>query len=95
MRFPPGKIAVRLGPEHWSAYRRLYAAYGSVLSGLPVLRDRDFHGGSVKMTQAQLDALNDAFERLATSAEHPRNGSAFAGQERGRTSLFKRLQHLS
>ena len=50
VRFPPGRVEIRLGPEQRSPYRRLYAAYGTVLDGLPVLRDRDFDGRAVSVT---------------------------------------------
>ena len=93
VRFPPGRVEVRLKPAHRSAYRALYGAYRTILDGLPVLRDRDFDGRPVRMTQGQLDALNEAFRALAESAR--RGDGAFAAQEAGRTRLFKRLQFLS
>lgn len=95
VRIPPGRVAIRLNDAHRSAYRRLYARYGTMLDGLPVLReDRDFDGRAVKVTPAQLQALNDAFARVDAGG---RNGptSPFAGQEAAKTKLFKRLQFLS
>ena len=93
VRIPPGRVAIRLNERHRSAYRRLYAAYGTILDGLPVLRDRDFDGRSVKVSKAQLEALNEAFAKLNAEAATP--GSVFEAQEAGRTRLFKRLQYLS
>ena len=92
-RVPPGRVVVQLNDEHRRAYRMLYARYRTILDGLPVLRDRDFDGRRVKMTAAQLDALNAAFAGIA--AAERRSDGAFDAQERGRTSLFKRLQYLS
>jgi hypothetical protein len=93
LRFPPGRVEVRLNDAHRRAYRALYAAYRTVIDGLPTLRDRDFDGRAVRMTAKQLDALNAAFEGLAD--EDGRGSSVFAAQEAGRTRLFKRLQYLS
>lgn len=92
VRFPPGRVAVRLTPEHRSAYRRLYAHYATVTDGLPPLRDRDFDGRRVLVTPDQLEALNRGFAELQ-SAEPP--SSVFAAQEAQKTRLFKRLQFLS
>ena len=94
-RFPPPPgIEVRLAPDHQRLYRTLYARYATNLEGLPVLRDRDFDGRAVRMSQAQLDALNRAFaaesEPGLSSGESP-----FDRQAEGRSSLFKRLQYLS
>jgi hypothetical protein len=94
VRFPPGRIAVRLGPQYLLPYQRLYKHYQTQVTALPILRTQDFDGRVVKLTPAQLDALNAAF---ATYGE-PTNGSGgdvFAAQERGRTRLFKRTQFLS
>jgi hypothetical protein len=94
LRFPPGRVEVRLTPDHRRLYRRLYARYGTILGGLPVLReDRDFHGRPVRMTRAQLDSLNDAFEAL--EAAPVASPDVFGRQEEQRTALFKRLQFLS
>lgn len=92
-RFPPGRVVIRLDERHRSAYRRLYRAYRTVLDGLPVLRDRDFDGRAMKVTPAQLEALNAAFASLRNPDGPPQ--SVFEAQEAGRTRLFKRLQHLS
>jgi hypothetical protein len=94
VRFPPGRVEVRLNAGHRSAYRRLYALYRTIIDGLPVLReDRDFDGRPVRMSAAQLEALNAAFASLAASSSD--GGGAFDAQESGRTRLFKRLQYLS
>ena len=93
VRFPPGRVAIRLDERHRSAYRRLYAAYRTILDGLPVLCERDFDGRAVKVTPAQLEALNAAFAGLSAGEAKP--GSVFEAQESARTKLFKRLQHLS
>jgi hypothetical protein len=74
-------------------YRDLYARYGTVLAGLPVLRESDFDERPVKVTPKELDALNKAFASLDSPAGA--GDSAFGAQEAGRTRLFKRLQHLS
>jgi hypothetical protein len=92
LRFPPGRVEVRLNADHRRAYRELYAGYRTVLDGLPVLRDRDFDGRPVRMSASQLAALNEALLQLAESR---RPGGVFAGQEADRTRLFKRLQYLS
>jgi hypothetical protein len=93
VRFPPGRVEVRLNDTHHSAYRALYAAYRTVIDGLPTLRDRDFDGRPVRITAKQLDALNAAFAHLAKRDDD--TSSVFAAQEAGRTRLFKRLQYLS
>ena len=93
VRFPPGRVEIRLDERHKSAYRRLYARYQSILAGLPVLRARDFDGRGVKVTPAELGALNRAFASLQPDEAAAEN--AFAGQEASRTKLFKRLQFLS
>lgn len=94
VRFPLGRIAIRLGERHRNAYRRLYARYGTVVHGLPVLRDADFDGRPVNVSPRQLKALNEAFARLSAERERE-TGSVFEGQEANRTGLFKRLQYLS
>lgn len=94
VRFPPGRVAVRLDERHRLPYRRLYQRYRSVTDGLPVLKDNAFDGRLVKLTQSQLDALNRAFASL--SEPRPlRAGTVFEAQEEDRTRLFKRLQYLS
>lgn len=94
VRFPPGKIAVRLTQEHWRAYRELYASYQSILAGLPVLRERDFDGRRVLMSPQQLESLNGALASL-DGPPGGKPGSAFGSQEASRSGLFKRLQYLS
>jgi hypothetical protein len=94
VRWPPGRVQIRLGQEHRHAYRALYARYQSILAGLPVLRDRDFDGRPVTVTPAQLDALNRALASLTDAPKGPL-GSAYAFQEAARNRLFKRLQYLS
>ena len=93
VRFPPGRVAVRLDERYRLPYRRLYRRYQTQLGDLPVLRDRDFEGGLVKMTPPQLDALNRALASIGSMNGH--SGSPFDLQERGRTQLFKRNQFLS
>jgi hypothetical protein len=93
LRFPPGHVEVRLTDVRRLQYRRLYAGYGSYISGLPVLRDRDFDGRPVRMTVAQLEALNRGLAELEAGPETPE--TVFSAQEQGRTRLFKRLQYLS
>ena len=93
VRFPPGRLEIRLDERHKSAYRRLYAGYQSILAGLPVLRERDFDGRAVRVTPAELAALNAAFAGLAADGSAPEN--PFSKQEASRTQLFKRLQFLS
>lgn len=94
VRFPPGRVAIRLDERHRRAYRALYDRYGTLLLDMPVLRERDFDARAVKITPRQLDALNKAFASLQEAGE-PAPGDAFEAQERAKTRLFKRLQHLS
>ncbi|MBI5285727.1 MAG: hypothetical protein HY874_11595 [Chloroflexi bacterium] len=93
-RFPPGRVVIRLGEEHRRAYRTLYGHYRTVIDGLPVLRERDFDGRAVRVTAAQLAALNRAFAALPEPGE-ARGTSAFSAQEQAKNRLFKRLQYLS
>ncbi len=93
VRFPPGRVEIRLDDKHRIAYQRLYGHYQSYLAGLPVLRSRDFDGRNVKVTPGELDALNRAF--LAVDAPTGGGPTAFDAQEHGRTRLFKRTQYLS
>ena len=93
VRFPPGRVEVRLNEGHRRLYRALYARYRTIIDGLPVLRERDFDGRAVKITSAQLEAMNAAFGDLAGS--EPSRTGTFGAQEEGRTRLFKRLQYLS
>ena len=93
VRFPPGRLAIRLDEGYKSAYRRLYGQYQSILAGLPVLKERDFDGRAVLVTPAHLDALNAAFSNPNGAAKS--GGSAFGTQESARERLFKRLQYLS
>jgi hypothetical protein len=93
VRFPPGRVEIRLNQEHRRAYRTLYAHYQSILAKLPVLRDRDFDGRAVKVTSAQLEALNAAFDNM--QAPRPQGDTAFEAQESAKSRLFKRLQYLS
>jgi hypothetical protein len=86
---------VKLPPELWQPYRRLYRGYQSYLGGLPMLAERDFDGKrSVKLTPKQLEALNEALARLAGPTS-PTPQSAFEAQEEAKSKLFKRLQYLS
>ena len=95
LRIPPGRLAIKLNAEHRRMYRAVYAHYGTVLHGLPVLReDRDFEGRTVKVTAAELDALNGAFASLTTPIGRPAT-RVFEAQEQSRRRLFKRLQYLS
>jgi hypothetical protein len=94
VRFPPGKVAIKLGPERLSDYRRLYAQSGTDLAGLPKLRARDFDGRMVRVTPGELVALNDALARLHAPPAR-QTGSVFEAQEQRKTRLFKRLQYLS
>ncbi len=93
VRFPPGRIQIRLDEGHRRLYRTLYGRYRTIIDGLPVLRERDFDGRAVKVTPAQLDAMNAAFRALTD--RKPSGTGAFGAQEAGRTGLFKRLQYLS
>lgn len=92
VRFPPGRLEIRLSQAHRRVYRGLYGHYQSILASLPVLRERDFDGRPVRVTPAQLEALNGA---LVGSAELANPGTAFESQEAARSRLFKRLQYLS
>ena len=92
VRFPPGRLEIRLDERHRLAYRRLYQHYRSFLSDMPVLRERDFDGRPIKVTPKQLEALNAAFASLD---DHERGNSVFGGQEAATTKLFKRTQFLS
>jgi hypothetical protein len=94
VRFPPGKVAITLDQDRLMDYRRLYARSATDLAGLPKLRDRDFDGRTVKISPSELDALNRAFARLHAPASR-QTGTVFEAQERNKTRLFKRLQHLS
>jgi hypothetical protein len=93
VHIPPGHVEVRLGPGHQRAYRALYARYRTIIDGVPTLRDRDFDGRAVKITSAQLEALNRAFASISGPSGEP--SGAFDAQERQKTHLFKRLQFLS
>ena len=93
VRFPPGRVAVRLDAAYRLPYRRLYRRYQTQISDLPVIADRDFDGRTVKMTPAQLEALNQALAGIGALNGHPE--SPFDAQEHGRTQLFKRTQFLS
>ncbi len=68
VRFPPGRVGVRLDERHRAAYRRLYGQYATVLSDLPVLRDGDFDGRLLKLKPGQLKALNRAFAQQIPEA---------------------------
>jgi hypothetical protein len=92
VRFPPGRVEIRLTQQHRRAYRALYGHYQSILVSLPVLRERDFDGRPVRVTPVQLEALNEAF---FGSADAGKPGTAFESQEAARSRLFKRLQYLS
>ena len=94
VRWPPGRLRIRLGEQHRNAYRALYAHYQSILAGLPVLRDRDFDGRAVTVKPAQLDALNRALAGLGEPPKEPIE-TAYASQEAAKRRLFKRLQYLS
>src|SRR5438552_13216567 len=92
VRFPPGRLEIRLDERHRLAYRRLYQHYRSFLSEMPVLRERDFDGRPIRVTPAQLEALNAAFASLSV---HEPGSGAFGAQEAATTSLFKKTQFLS
>jgi hypothetical protein len=94
VRMPPGHVAVKLSEEYLNAYKGLYAHYGTVLEGLPVLRERDFDGRTVKLKAKELAALNAAFARLEATKPTGVEG-VFEAQERSKNRLFKRLQYLS
>ena len=57
VRFPPGRLEIRLDERHRLAYRRLYQHYRSFLSEMPVLRERDFNGRPIKATYRTYDPL--------------------------------------
>lgn len=95
VRIPPGRVAIRLGEAHRNTYRRLYNRYQTHLAGLPILRDRDFDGRAVKVTPAQLEALNRAFASLGAEPLDSGSGAVFEGQADDRSRLFKRTQYLS
>jgi hypothetical protein len=90
----PGRVTVRLGPEHRKAYEALYGQYRTIFDSLPVLRERDFDGRAVSMTKARLEVLSRALASLGTP-EEPASASPFEAQDRARRRLFKRLQFLS
>lgn len=94
VRFPPGRVAIRLDERHRLAYKRLYQRYCTVISDLPVLRDSAFDGRAVKVTPRQLEALNRAFASLS---EPPplRSSTVFEAQASKRSRLTKRIQFLS
>jgi hypothetical protein len=94
VRFPPGKVAIKLDATRLMDYRRLYARSGTDLAGLPKLRDRDFDGRRVYITRDELDALNAALARLHAPRRRA-TGSVFEGQQQHNNRLFKRLQYLS
>jgi hypothetical protein len=94
VRFPPGRVQIRLNQDHRRLYRALYSHYQSILAGVPVLRERDLDGRRVLVTPGQLEALNRAFANLAAGDAGP-PGTAFTSQEAARSRLFKRLQYLS
>lgn len=94
VRFPPGRVEIRLDQRRCRAYKALYASYRTVLEGLPILHEQDFDGRAVKVTPAQLEALNRAFASLGAQPSQ-RVGVAFEAQERSKDRLFKKLQYLS
>ena len=94
VRFPPGRVQIRLDEQHRSAYRALYAHYQSILAGVPVLKPRDLDGRAVLVSPAQLAALNAAFSKLLQPPDEAPT-SVFESQEAARSRLFKRLQYLS
>jgi hypothetical protein len=93
LRFPPGRVAVRLDEQHKRAYQRLYARYRTNTDALPVLRERDFDGRTLKLTPAQVEALNRGFASL--SEGHAAGAGVFDAQAQARSRLFKKLQYLS
>ena len=93
VRFPPGRVRVHLDAGQRSTYRALYARYRTFLDDLPVLRDRDFDGRGVLMTEAQLEALNRGLASVAASDTNTQG--VFDAQERAKSRLFKKLQYLS
>ncbi|HZP56608.1 MAG TPA: hypothetical protein VFC53_03525 [Dehalococcoidia bacterium] len=93
VRFPPGRVSVRLDERYRLPYRRLYRRYRTILTDMPVLRDRDFDGRPVKLTPRQLAALNQAL--LSVNGTAGAVATVFDAQEREKTRLFKRTQFLS
>lgn len=97
LRFPPGRVEIRFDEPHRQAYRAIYARYQTFLDpNLPVLRERDLDGRPVKLTRAQLDALNRAFALLAGVSRvdgKPRN--VYEAQERHKSRQTKKIQFLS
>jgi hypothetical protein len=92
VRFPPGRLEIRLDEKHRLAYRWLYQHYRSFLSDMPVLRERDFDGRPIKVTRKQLEALNVGFASLN---ENEQGNTVFGAQEAAKTALFKKTQFLS
>ena len=64
----------------------------SFLTGMPVLRERDFNGVPIVVTRRELDALNGAFSSLRDDRKAT---SVFGQQEDATTRLFKKTQFLS
>jgi len=89
----PGRVIVRLSPEHLAAYKLLYSQYRSIFDSLPVLKESDFDGREISMPAAQAEALNRAFASVGSDEEMAEN--AFEAQEQARQRLSKRLQYLS
>lgn len=94
LRFPPGRVAIHLGEQHKRAYRALYAHYRTNIDALPVLRERDFDGRTLKLTPAQVEALNRGFASLSDGGKAAAGG-VFDAQAQARSRLFKKLQYLS
>ena len=94
LRFPPGRVAIRLDEQHKRAYRALYAHYQTNIDALPVLRERDFDGRTLKLKPAQVDALNRGFASLSQGSQTG-DGGVFDAQEQAKSRLFKKLQYLS
>ena len=92
LRFPPGRFEIRLDDRQRQAYRQLYQKYQSFLTGMPVLRERDFDGRPIRVTGSELGALNAAFARLNEQRD---STSVFGNQEEATTRLFKKTQYLS
>lgn len=97
VRFPPGRVEVRFDESRRQAYRAIYARYHTFLDpDLPVLRERDLDGRAIKLTRAQLAALNSAFARLATvSKVDGKPGSVYEAQARVKSRQTKKIQYLS
>lgn len=95
LRLPPGRLAVKLTPAQALAYRTLYGRYGTVLAGLPVLRERDLAGRRLTLRRTEVEALNAAFAKLQAAPDGGQADAAFSAQERSKNRLSKRLQHLS